>query len=368
VRIFIFEYTTGGGLFEALDAPNREPTAARSPGDEKTPHDFKGQTGGNLTALACEGQAMVSALAGDFALLAGAEVQTLRDGRWSRREPPGVHVRRVASCSEYRAAFDEETARADYTVVIAPECGGTLAACVERALECGGKLLSPSPTVVRLASDKHATAEHLASHGVAVPQGRLLAPRESLPADLAYPLVLKPCDGAGSQGIRLIESPLDAHELALPAGNWRVETFCSGMPASAAALCGPAGCTALPPCAQKLSADGQFRYLGGWLPLDPPLAARARALATRALHTLPSPSGYLGVDLILGACASGRDDVVIEINPRLTTSYVGLHASVHGNLAQAMLDVAAGRMPSLPVGKRRVEFDADGTLRFVGHE
>ena len=132
-----------------------------------------------------------------------------------------------------------------------------------------------------MTSDKHATAEHLARHGLPVPGGRALAPDESWPADLSPPLVLKPRDGAASQGIRLIESPLAEMELPLAAGGFRVETYYPGAPASVAVLCGPAGCVALEPCVQRLSQDGRFRYLGGSLPLDPPLAERAADLATR---------------------------------------------------------------------------------------
>jgi predicted ATP-grasp superfamily ATP-dependent carboligase len=42
---------------------------------------------------------------------------------------------------------------------------------------------------------------------------------------------------------------------------------------------------------------------------------------------LPQPLGYLGVDLILGEDGNGAVDCVVEINPRLTTSYVGLQAA-----------------------------------------
>ena len=52
---------------------------------------------------------------------------------------------------------------------------------------------------------------------------------------------------------------------------------------------------------------------------------------------MPGLSGYVGVDVVLGN--DGRD-WAIEINPRLTTSYVGLRALAGFNLAEAMLAVA----------------------------
>ena len=76
-----------------------------------------------------------------------------------------------------------------------------------------------------------------------------------------------------------------------------------------------------------MSDDGRFVYLGGSLPLPHALASRATRLAQQAVAALPDPLGYVGVDLVLGADADGADDYVIEINPRLTTSYIGLRAA-----------------------------------------
>jgi tyramine---L-glutamate ligase len=127
-------------------------------------------------------------------------------------------------------------------------------------------------------------------------------------------------------------------------------------------LGGPDGAWALPPFRQHLSEDGTFAYQGGSYPLPPALSRRARWLALAAVQSLPSPLGYFGVDLVLGDDATGRDDVVIEINPRLTTSYVGLQAASRVNLAAAMLAVVAGREPELSWRGEPVQFTADGEV------
>jgi predicted ATP-grasp superfamily ATP-dependent carboligase len=46
--------------------------------------------------------------------------------------------------------------------------------------------------------------------------------------------------------------------------------------------------------------------------------------------------------MILGARDDGRDDRVLEVNPRLTTSFVRLAAGSPRSLVRAMLDAAAG--------------------------
>ncbi|MFL5341148.1 MAG: hypothetical protein ACJ8F7_13455, partial [Gemmataceae bacterium] len=57
---------------------------------------------------------------------------------------------------------------------------------------------------------------------------------------------------------------------------------------------------------------------------------------------------------------------VIEINPRLTTSYIGLRELAETNLAEVMLRLAEGREPP-PIRWRpgTVEFTSDGAARYI---
>jgi predicted ATP-grasp superfamily ATP-dependent carboligase len=53
--------------------------------------------------------------------------------------------------------------------------------------------------------------------------------------------------------------------------------------------------------------------------------------------------------------------MVLEVNPRLTTSYVGLRSHLNGNLAEWILNLAVGTAP-FRTGKQRgrVAFSASG--------
>ncbi|MEX0978077.1 MAG: ATP-grasp domain-containing protein, partial [Pirellulales bacterium] len=119
---------------------------------------------------------------------------------------------------------------------------------------------------------------------------------------------------------------------------------------------------ALEPSLQHLAGPGDFSYQGGSLPLEPSMASRARRLAARAVGSLPGPVGYLGVDLIMGDDPAGSGDVVIEINPRLTTSYVGLRALSRVNLAATMIAVACGREIELCWNSGKIVFTSSGTV------
>src|SRR5205814_2207727 len=115
--------------------------------------------------------------------------------------------------------------------------------------------------------------------------------------------------------------------------------------------------------AQRLSEDGRFRYLGGSAPLAPSLASRAQRIACTAVQMIAGLHGYVGVDVVLGDAADGSADWVIEINPRLTTSYVGLRALARGNLAGVLLRVVSGgTLPELGWHEGTVAWSADGTV------
>ena len=103
------------------------------------------------------------------------------------------------------------------------------------------------------------------------------------------------------------------------------------------------------------------------VPLPQPLRGRALALAGRAVEAVPGLAGWVGVDLVLGEAADGREDTALEINPRLTTSYIGLRALAEANLAGALLAVFQGRDPE-PLAWRAgaVHFRADGKIRRAG--
>jgi predicted ATP-grasp superfamily ATP-dependent carboligase len=267
----------------------------------------------------------------------------------------------IHSTGEHDEQLQRAAASAERTLLIAPEFDGYLAHVCGLTEEAGARLLSPSRGFIDVASDKQRTAELLAQCGITVPTGVPIAAGERLPRTFPFPAVLKPRDGAGSQGVTLLaQHPGD--DFHAPAA-MRLEKFIAGQPASIAALCGPRGNVLLPPCSQRLSGDGRFAYLGGETPVVTPLAERAQRWAAAALAALPPTTGYVGIDLVLGD--SPTDDTVIEINPRLTTSYVGLRQLVRENLAVAMLQTADGHPPILSLRPGRLEFNGAGEVHWI---
>ena len=110
---------------------------------------------------------------------------------------------------------------------------------------------------------------------------------------------------------------------------------------------------------------GRFVYLGGTVPADDPeLAEEAR----QAILSVPGLRGWVGVDFV-HKMETGHS-VILEINPRATTSYVGLRRLLPpGTLASAWLaafdrpeDLAALDLASQVHAQPPRHFAADGTL------
>src|SRR4029077_16650538 len=102
------------------------------------------------------------------------------------------------------------------------------------------------------------------------------------------------------------------------------QRFLSGRPVSVALLISDSGdnVETLPVAEQLLSDDGRFFYRGGRIPARDVDQASIQASALAACRCVPGLRGYVGVDLIVPAGEPTRP-IVVEINPRLTTSYLG---------------------------------------------
>ncbi len=276
----------------------------------------------------------------------------------------GVEVVTLPGAGDPEQVFRELAAAADYTLVIAPEFDGILVDRCRWVLEAGGRLLGSLLAAVELTADKLALASALASAGIPTPP--CFPVRGALPP---FPAVLKPRYGAGSQGTCCVprgeelSACLERTTAEMPGAEMLLQPLVAGQAASVAFLVGPRQQIALAPAAQHLSTDGRFRYEGGTVPLPPDLTRRAAALGLRAVRAVPGLRGYVGVDLVLGAAADGSADTVIEINPRLTTSYIGLRVLAMFNLVEALLRVVVGEPVAEPTWRPGpVRFYADGAV------
>lgn len=341
---------------------------------------------------------MLRAVLEDFRQLSDVETLTLIDA-WQEK-------------SEFRALVRD----ADWSLIIAPETGGVLANRCRWVVEENSRLLGPSVETVELCSDKLALAQFWLRAGVQTPETmpwkqsrtptewveQVLFPPEKngesffAPSPPAKPggegarsltqqfetygvvgrvgnasfdapakptsVVIKPRDGAGCESMkRLSWNDLVSRDNETIKGSDSViQPWIPGIAASVAFLVGPQAVLSLPPALQHIVEDESgLHYAGGSLPLPAELTARAERIAREAVAAVPGLAGYVGVDVVLGD--DGRD-WAIEINPRLTTSYVGLRQLCCGNLMAALVNVMSGEVPELSWNDERVSFTCDGRI------
>jgi tyramine---L-glutamate ligase len=337
-------------------------------------HEFV--SGGGLTgrqvrsSLAREGSAMLTALVGDLAALRQHEIVTTRDPRFPLSAPPGIEVVTLFP-GRSEALLDTLIGSADAVWLVAPETDGCLARLTARAEQTGRMLLGSGAAAIRRASNKAALPRRLASLGVSHPTTCVLeagADLERAAAAIGYPVVVKPARGAGCGGVCLARNARELHRSvrwsrrSSGRGSLLLQQYVSGVPASVSLLVDGRRAVPLAVNAQSVRARLTFSYCGGRTPLDHPLAERAIDAALRTCIALPGLRGYVGVDLVLAK----SEAVVIEVNPRLTTAYLGARTALDENVAGLALDACFGSLPMPPSARRRVRFTAAGRTVIVG--
>lgn len=335
MRVFLYEFVTGGGFTELHAAPVPDSSLLR------------------------EGRAMWSAVYHDLVRIPGVHVASTWDARLPEIKPPGCSSELTLITNRPRATFLRLARESDATLVIAPEFDRLLYQHVLQLEAERIRTIGLGSRFIAIAGNKTATHRQLTIGKVPSPDGQLLSRSQFRAGVPTLPAVLKHNDGAGSM-CQIIES-LDA---TWPKNVMRVEQLVAGLACSVSFFCqGVAPPIACPPMKQILSCEGSFQYLGGQRMMDPQLINRAQTLGRRVIAAMPPTTGYVGVDLLLGSSTDGQQDVVIEINPRLTTSYIGLRAIAKSNLAEAMLDIALGKDPTVEFSDHPVEFLSDGTVQ-----
>jgi predicted ATP-grasp superfamily ATP-dependent carboligase len=312
-------------------------------------------------SLRHEGAAMLTALAEDLASVATLHIPI--DSRLGAKLP---------ICETFEFHHDEsiwaQWAKAaqgcDAAIVIAPEKDGILAKAVGMLRAADVNVIASSGDFLRVASDKQQTARALLSAGVPHPVTFLPSdPRAIVRLRMCDRFIVKPRDGCGTESIAVYDDLDEAMNSA--SDNDLLQGYVPGMAISVAVIADGGNLVVLPAVSQDISIES-CAYRGGCGPLPDDYQRRAAALAQCAIAAMPpSARGFIGLDMVMGADAGG--DVVIEINPRLTTSYVGLRHMVAGNLAARLLGLETGPV-QCKTGADEVRWTRDGQVWVGEHQ
>ncbi|WP_321507405.1 ATP-grasp domain-containing protein [uncultured Methanoregula sp.] len=248
---------------------------------------------------------------------------------------------------DFTAEIEHLAPTCDMGLVVAPDA---LLSRFTMILEQHTHNLGCGFMTIALCANKVQTGRILSGHGISVPG-------EPGPGKK----VLKPVKGCGTQGVRLSETAPGEGEFA--------ERFIDGEHFSVSLIPNRViGDACLyfkgnPPVVLAVNrqhietdADGSFHYLGGETPVHPAREDEIISTARKVVEVLGC-QGYCGVDMVVA------DKVyVVDVNPRITTSLVGIAACMDEEIADLLVAASKGEGPEKVHLHGGARFDTNGMV------
>ncbi|QDV52548.1 ATP-grasp domain-containing protein [Gimesia fumaroli] len=277
-----------------------------------------------------------------------------------------LQIVRVTKPEQEQADFDRACQNADVVWVIAPEFDSLLVSRTERALQSDARVVGPDLDAIQLTADKWRLFEFLSERELpTIPT--VLMQDELTASEAAFPCLIKHRFGAGGQGLEFLTKAEDWLKRRPAFGEQRsdyiMQPFLAGRSFSTVVLADIARREIFPPGEQRINWEPNFAYQGGAIPvkLEPDVVDSIHKLISRVCEQLPGLVGYVGFDILLPD-ADPKKPLIVEINPRLTTSYVGYRQLTLDNLAERIVHGNAG-FPSLKWElERDIQFLPDGSV------
>ncbi len=229
--------------------------------------------------------------------------------------------------------FQNQLKTVDAVWVIAPECDGILERFC-RDVEHENKILLTSPgKAVVLAANKFNTFQILNAAQIQT------VPTEIFNAAFNYDQtkewIIKPIDGVGAENTFLLTSEKDWNALPALDKNYIIQPHLCGEKTSLSCLFKNGFARLLCVNAQIFAVKNQQYVLQNIIVNCKTDDGRYQKLASEIAQAFPDLFGYVGVDLIETETAC----FVLEINPRLTTSFVGIEKALGVNVAECVLQL-----------------------------
>jgi tyramine---L-glutamate ligase len=328
MKILVFEYITGGG-FNKQELPD---------------------------SLASEGRLMLQALLDNLRSSAehgnGIAVVVMLDHRVNGSiNTAGFDTIIINPEQNSHEEFARLALHCDAAWPIAPEFDGILQTLCQIVELSGKRLLTSPASAVAITGNKFNTYQHLKQYDIAtVPTRMFISDTRQLAQALvelnsANPTckveewLVKPVDGAGCADSYILTDQLDFEQIRSRQGHYVIQPHIQGKKTSLSCLFKQGSGWLVCANLQQFDIINQQYHLSKIIVnLDSDLSGY-QGLVNTIAHALPELWGYAGIDLI----ETPDGILVLEINPRLTTSFVGINAALGINVAENVLQLLAGK-------------------------
>ncbi len=333
-RIFIFEFVSGGG-FNKIKIP---------------------------ISLFCEGYGMLRSIIMDFKSL-NFEISTMLDYRilqlsnFLHADELGI-VRKMDS---FLRKFKTKVKECKYVFIIAPESSNLLYKLTKIVKKSNCILLSTNLEGIRLGMSKFNTYCFFKGNKTTAPRTYLI-PRRKKQLDIDFilqkfkilkqPIVIKPEDGVGAESIYYFETQhqikhfFQEFSYKVASGrNFIMQEFIEGKDLSVSMIGTPYFTDSQNENPFLLGINVQdvdiknsnysSEYHGGYTPIENYQKIQNNLKSVLDKINFSEFSGYFGIDIIR---TTDSKFYFIEINPRLTTSYIGLRNVINQNPAKLIFN------------------------------
>ena len=320
MRLLVFEFITGGGL---LNEPLPE-------------------------CLCHEGHLMRAALLEDLRSLS-LSIIVLNDARISEPLLEGA-VWSIKADDDLVHILQAKQEEYDAVWLITPETGGVLVEWQQFFLDLSKQVCLSSLSALKLCQDKLATLSHLTAVGLACVPSQEYKQFKAISGEW----VLKPKDSVGCEQTYYLatEAHLESVLACLSTDTeYLLQPYIAGKVFSLSALFYQGTARFICCNQQQMQLDKQqFQLLACDVNVHTEQAASYQFLCTQIAQAIPELWGYIGIDFIE---TENGERLILEINPRLTSSYAGIKAATGINIAEQILALLDGKVAPLMRNKQQ---------------
>lgn len=310
MRLLVFEYITGGGLVDSV-LP---------------------------VSLLQEGTLMCNALLNDLRVINDLELVVLQDERLANTEriiSTNIRYIQIARGDDIHAILTARQDDYDSVWLIAPETGGILAHWCQLFSAQGKFLYTSGEQAVSICQDKQATTRVLQQAGITcVPSVAFDSSKEYQPGSW----VVKVNDSVGCEQVYLMHNAADFERIVaylVSDKQYLIQPYIVGKVLSLSAFFYQGEACFICCNQQHIRIEQQqFVLAACTVNIAHNNTAKYQSLCAAIAAAMPQLYGYVGIDFIATACG---ENLILEINPRLTTSYTGIKQALGVNIAELLI-------------------------------